>query len=164
MLIHPDSCEKWSTKCNCTWCGFSLRLPNLAFGEVYELNGFVCVVTISLLDSQFLVVVLWMFEFSTVQSMLSSAKFLLWISMDDGTFIFVLLFVGIKVETDDGINESYVPIWIFGKHFVLCALWRFKFGAILVKFFLGKVSTENSNGRCDIDSSPRLFCHSSGSL
>ena len=34
-------------------------------------------------------------------------------------FVFILLFVGFKVEADVGINESSVPIWIFGMHFML---------------------------------------------
>ena len=38
------------------------------------------------------------------------------ISTDDDTFVFVLLFVGFKVETasDVVINKSSVPFWIFG--------------------------------------------------
>ena len=32
------------------------------------------------------------------------------ISMHDGIFVFILLFLGLKVETDVGINESSVPI------------------------------------------------------
>ena len=38
------------------------------------------------------------------------------ISTDDDTFLFVLLFVGFKVETasDVVINKSSVPFWIFG--------------------------------------------------
>ena len=33
--------------------------------------------------------------------------------MDDGTFVFILLFIGFKVEINAGINESSVPVWIF---------------------------------------------------
>ena len=43
------------------------------------------------------------------------------ISTDNETFVFILLFVGFKVETDVGINESSVSIWIFGMCFVLRA-------------------------------------------
>ena len=35
------------------------------------------------------------------------------ISTDDGTFVFILLFIGFKVETDIEINASSVPVWIF---------------------------------------------------
>ena len=61
------------------------------------------------------------------------------ISTDDGTFVFILLFVGFKVETDVGINTSSVPIWIFEMLFWLRVL--------KVHLFFGKVSTEDSN-RC----------------
>ena len=46
------------------------------------------------------------------QFILSSAKFLLWISMDDGTFGYVLLSFGFKVETDVGINGWFAPFWL----------------------------------------------------
>ena len=46
-----------------------------------------------------------MFEPSADQFSLPSAKFFLMISMDGGTFVFILLFVGYKVESDVGINE-----------------------------------------------------------
>ena len=39
------------------------------------------------------------------------------ISIDIGTFVFILLFVVFKVETNVGIHESFV----FGMHFVLRA-------------------------------------------
>ena len=58
---------------------------------------------------------------NAVQFNVSSAKFLLMISIDIGTFVFILLFIGFNVETDVGINESSVPIRIFGMHFVLRA-------------------------------------------
>ena len=44
------------------------------------------------------------------------------ISTDDGTFVFILLFIGFNVETDVGINASSVPVWIFRIPFVLCVL------------------------------------------
>ena len=40
----------------------------------------------------------------------SFLKFLLMISTDDETFVFILLFIGFKVETDVGINTSSGPI------------------------------------------------------
>ena len=43
------------------------------------------------------------------------------ISMGDGTFVFILLFVGFKIETNVGINKIFDPIWISGMIFVLCA-------------------------------------------
>ena len=62
-----------------------------------------------------------MFKFSAVHFILSSLKFLLILSMDDGTFVFILFFAGFKVEPDVGINESSIPIWILGMNFVLRA-------------------------------------------
>ena len=67
-------------------------------------------------------VILWVFDLSAVQFTLSSTKFLVMTSTDDGTFVFILVFVGYKVETDVGINEGYVPDLIFGMLFVLCVL------------------------------------------
>ena len=43
---------------------------------------------------------------------LSSAKFLVMISADDGTFVLILLFIGFKVETDVVINANSVPVCI----------------------------------------------------
>ena len=54
-----------------------------------------------------------MFELSADGFILPSAKFLLMVSTDDGTFVFILLFIGFKVETAAGINASCVPVWIF---------------------------------------------------
>ena len=48
-------------------------------------------------------------------------SFFLVISTDDGTFAFILLFIGFKVETDVGINASSVPVWIFRFR-----AWRFE--------------------------------------
>jgi hypothetical protein len=48
------------------------------------------------------------------QFILSSAKFLLWISMDCWTFGYVLSSFGFKVEIGVGINESFAPLWILG--------------------------------------------------
>ena len=57
---------------------------------------------------------------------LSSAKFLLMISTDDGTFEGTLLFIGFKVETNVVIHASSVPVtnpvWIFRMLFVLRVL------------------------------------------
>ena len=44
------------------------------------------------------------------------------ISKDDGTFVFILLFIGFNVETDVGIDANSVPAWIFRMLFVLCVL------------------------------------------
>ena len=49
-------------------------------------------------------------------------SFFLVISTDDGTFAFILLFIGFKVETDVGINASSVPVWILSLPFVLRVL------------------------------------------
>ena len=54
-------------------------------------------------------------ELVAFQFILSSAKFLLWISMDDGTFGYVLSSFGFKVETVVGINESFAPFGFSGR-------------------------------------------------
>jgi hypothetical protein len=51
------------------------------------------------------------------------SKFLLWISMDYGTFGYVLSSFGFKVETDLGINESFAPFWFLGTLFLILAAW-----------------------------------------
>ena len=51
-----------------------------------------------------------MFELSEVQFIVFSGIFVLMISMDNGTFVFILLFVRFKVDAGVGINESSVPI------------------------------------------------------
>ena len=53
-----------------------------------------------------------MFELDAVQFTLSQQSFFRW-SMDNGAFAFIVLLVGFKVETNVGINESSVLIWIF---------------------------------------------------
>ena len=63
-----------------------------------------------------------MFELSADQIVLPTAKFLLMISIDNGEFVFILLFAGFKVETDVEINDSSVPILVFRMHFVLRTL------------------------------------------
>ena len=45
---------------------------------------------------------------------LTSAKFLLLISMDDGTFGYIISSFGFKVETDVGINGCFAPFWLLG--------------------------------------------------
>ena len=44
------------------------------------------------------------------------------ISTDDGMSVFILLFIGFKVETDVGVNASSVPVWIFRMLVVLRVL------------------------------------------
>ncbi len=53
----------------------------------------------------------------------SSAKFLLWISMDDGTFGYVLSSFGVKVETDVVINGCFAPFWLIGTQYLNLAAW-----------------------------------------
>ena len=67
------------------------------------------------------------------------------ISTDYGTFVFFLLFIGFKVETDVGINVGSVQVWIFRMLFVLRVLnvQIFKLGSSDHLFF-SKVSTEVS--------------------
>ena len=74
---------------------------------------------------------------------MSSAKFLLVNSKDDGTFVFILLFFGSKVETDVGFNASSVPVWIFRMLFVLRVLKDRIWGSS-DHLFLSKVLTEDS--------------------
>ena len=73
-------------------------------------------------------------------------------------FVFILLFVlfKFKVGTDVGINESSVPIRIFGMHFVLRAL-KVQIWCSSIHFFFSKVSMQDSNGCYDIDSSVLSF-------
>ena len=49
-----------------------------------------------------------MFELSAVQFNVSSAKFLLMISIFVAAFVFILLFAVFKVETNVGIHEGFV--------------------------------------------------------
>ena len=68
------------------------------------------------------------------------------ISTDNGTFVFILLFIGFKVETDVGINASSVPVWIFRMLVVLC-VFKVQIWSSSDNLFSSKVSTEDSN-RC----------------
>ena len=109
-----------------------------------------------------------MFELSAIQFILSSAKFLLMISIDDGTSVFILLFVGqgFKVEADVEINKSSVSIWIFGIYIVLHALKvqnqpqiqcsSIRFSSAYFRLRIPKVR----NGCHDIDISVLSFIHS----
>ena len=63
------------------------------------------------LGSQFLSIVSWMSELVAFRFIWSSAKFLPWISMDDGIFGYVLSSFGFNVETDVGINGCFAPFW-----------------------------------------------------
>ena len=58
-----------------------------------------------------------MSELVAFRFVLSSAKFLPWISVDDGTFGYVLSSFGFKVETDVGINGCFAPFWLLGTHY-----------------------------------------------
>jgi hypothetical protein len=60
-----------------------------------------------------------MSELVAFQFILSSAKFLLWISMDDGTFGYVLSSFGFKVETDVEINERFAPFWLLRTRYLI---------------------------------------------
>ena len=91
-----------------------------------------------------------MFELSAAQFILTSAKFILMISMDNGMFVFILLFVGFKVETDVEINKRSVPIQIFGNQFVVCNL-KVQIWCSFIHFFFSKFSTGDSDGCHDID-------------
>ena len=50
-----------------------------------------------------------MSELVAFQFILSSAKFLPWISMDDGTFGYVLSSFGFNVETDNETDGCFAP-------------------------------------------------------
>ena len=63
---------------------------------------------------------------------------------DDGMFVFIVLFIGFKVETDVGINASCVPVWIFRMLFVLRVL-KVQIWGSSDRLFFSKVSTEESN-------------------
>jgi hypothetical protein len=64
-----------------------------------------------------------MFELVAFQFISSSAKFLLWISMDDWTFGYVLTSFGFIVETDVGINRCFAPFWLVGAYYLNLAAW-----------------------------------------
>ncbi len=59
-----------------------------------------------------------MSELVAFQFSQSSAKFLLWISLDDGIFGYLLSSFGFKVENDVGINECFAPFWLPRTHFL----------------------------------------------
>ena len=98
-----------------------------------------------------------MLELSAVEFILSSAKFLVTISTDEGTFFFILLFIGFNVENYVGINESSVPLaaWILGVNFVLCVLKVQIWWSTL--HFSSKKFHEEPNGCRNIESSVLLF-------
>ena len=58
--------------------------------------------------------------------------------------MFILLFIGFKVETDVEINASSVRVWIFRMLFVLCVLKVQVWGSSDDLFF-SKVLTTDSN-------------------
>ena len=66
-----------------------------------------------------------MSELVAFQFISSSAKFLLWISMDhdDGAFGYVLSSFGFNVETDVGINGCFAPFWLLWTHYLNLAVW-----------------------------------------
>ena len=76
-----------------------------------------------IIGSQFLSIGSWMSELVAFQFIWSVAKFLLWISMDDGTFSYVLSSFGFNVETDVGINGCFA---LFG--FSGCTTWIWPLG------------------------------------
>jgi len=75
------------------------------------------------ISSQFLSIGSWMSELVAFQFIWSVAQFLLWISMDDGTFSYVLSSFGFNVETDVGINGCFAPFWLLGTHYLNLAAW-----------------------------------------
>ena len=61
-------------------------------------------------------------------------------------FVFILLFIGFKVETDFGISARSVPVWIFRMLFVLRVLKIQIWGSSDHLFlFFSNVSTDDSN-------------------
>ena len=75
------------------------------------------------IGSQFPSIGSWMSELVAFQFIWSVAKFLLWISIDDGTFSYVLSSFGFNVETDVGINGCFAPFWLLGTHYLNLAAW-----------------------------------------
>ena len=70
---------------------------------------------------------------------------------DDETFVFILVFVGFKIETDVRINEGSIPIWIFGMHLMLCSL-KVQMWCSYIHFFSSKIMMNDSNGcSCKVD-------------
>ncbi len=89
------------------------------------------------LGSQFLGIVSWMSKLVVFQFILSSAKFLLWISMDCWTFGYVLSSFGFKVEIGVGINESFAPLWILGAQLGFGTLVWSVMDLMVLLFFFG---------------------------
>ena len=94
--------------------GFLLLLHNLAFGEVSELNGSIWFVAISVSRQSVSWYRVLNVRIRCLAFILTSAKFLLLISMDDGTFGYIISSFGFKVETDVGINGCFAPFWLLG--------------------------------------------------
>ena len=91
--------EKWSNKYICMWDRFSLFLPNLTFGEVTELNGFVWFVAISVFMQSIscgCFANVWTPE--QFNSKISPAKVMVMISTDDGTFVLSRYTLGSKLQ------------------------------------------------------------------
>ena len=84
------------------------------------------------------------------------------ISTDDGAFVFILLFIGLKVEADVGINTSSVPVWIFRMRFVLSVLKAQIWGNLIIyssKRFQRRIRIDHRCSEWIL-----LFCHSLGLL
>ncbi len=64
-----------------------------------------------------------MSELVAFKYILSTAKFLLCIAMDDGTFGFVLSSSGFKVKSDNRINECFALFWLLEMHYLNLAAW-----------------------------------------
>jgi hypothetical protein len=47
----------------------------------------------------------------------------IWISMDEGAFVYVLFSFGLMVEADVGINGCFAPSWLLGTHYLNLAAW-----------------------------------------
>ncbi len=61
--------------------------------------------------------------------------------MDDGTFGYVLSSLGLKVETDVGINGCFAPFWLLGTHYLNLAAWFYELLSVMdlmvLLFFCG---------------------------
>ena len=93
-----------------------------------------------------------MCQLSADPFILSSAKFLLMISTDDGTFVFILLFIRFNVDTDAGFDAGSVPVRIF--RMLSCSAFRgFRFGAAPIIY-----SSAKFRRRIPVDAANRFFC------
>ena len=59
-----------------------------------------------------------MSELVEFQFIKTSTKFLLWISVDAGSFDYVLYSFGLKIDTDVGINGYFAPFRLVGTQYL----------------------------------------------